>query len=764
MFFLDSKVLEIINDALRGLAAHLCEIIYSVIADIYEVFVKMTELIYADDLTVIYNKISLFLGIFMIFRLSFWLIEALMNPDILGDKAKAPGEMIKKVFLVVVLLGITPSIFKYAYRLQYEVVNSNVIPKIMSIGNYNAEVEKPDKFGKLMSAELFIIFYNQNSNINVGNDSCVEDTGKNGKYYSYLKIYGKLYNLAGSPCLVKRTNDEYVIDFNGLFAVGVGAFVFWMMLMYCISLGTRYVQLIFLQVIAPIPIMGYLSTDKDNMFSKWVKQCTTTYLDVFIRLVIVHFTMWLISAVITNDSSLSKNITSGSWLIRIFIILGLLTFAKKAPELIQELLPKSVTKASGDFGLSWKKRTDAMLGGKTIYGATTAVGKAGTVGLGIGALTALRGAAGGRGVGRLTGFVGGFARGVVNGGGKGSVVKNFRGSWNRQGQVNKQKIDWANSGSTWSGRMRQRFDNALGFVGTAEGYDQRINTIQQNIDNDKRVSERTSKAISEYSAIKTEANDQFAKGGKTGFEAELQKRRLAYATVSTHLTNGDKAAAILTAQQEHDRAHNYLNITLGEVFGSKSISSFEEAQQELKEMAEKAGNDSEKLLKIRQSEEKLKDLFRDANSADELLDNVSGGKITAADAARKSNDVNDETRDELIAGVIRGDIDNKKILASVNLIKDVQRDVREIVDNPEKYGVSEEVGSALGNKDAEGLFGDLIDFSGFNKLDKAAKNVGNIVQRSIYNQEQAVADIKSSEGYKAAKADRDAVGGHSGKK
>ena len=474
MFFLDSKVLEIINDALRGLAAHLCEVIYSVIADIYEVFVKMTELIYTDDLTAIYNKISLFLGIFMIFRLSFWLIEALMNPDILGDKAKAPGEMIKKVFLVVVLLGITPSIFKYAYRLQYEVVNSNVIPKIMSIGNYNAEVEKPDEFGKLMSAELFIIFYNQNSNINVGNDSCVEDTGKNGKYYSYLKNYGKLYNLAGSPCLVKRTNDEYVINFNGLFAVGVGAFVFWMMLMYCISLGTRYIQLIFLQIVAPVPIMGYLSTEKDNMFSKWVKQCTTTYLDVFIRLVIIHFTMWLISAVITNDTSLSKNITSGSWLIRIFIILGLLTFAKKAPELIQELLPKSVTKASGDFGLSFKKRTDAMLGGNLLNSAVKRAPGYVAGGVVGGLVGGAMGIAGGKGVGsRISGGFAGLARGLKTGTQKGSIIKNVGDVKKNQAARNNKLQQWriaagkepgeANTFGDWVERKINAGKTAMGF-------------------------------------------------------------------------------------------------------------------------------------------------------------------------------------------------------------------------------------------------------------------------------------------------------------
>lgn len=402
MFFLkDDSVLEMINEGLRGLWANLCEFIYPKIAEMYSVFMDLSKLIYSDDLSAIYNKISLFLGIFMIFRLSFWLIEALMNPDILGDKAKAPGEMIKKVFLVVVLLGITPSLFKYAYKLQYEVVNSNVIGNIIS----DNKTVKPEtkEFGKILSADLFSIFYRPNYDeagnmLSAENLDCsiytgTSDNNYEGYYYTILKNSGDLKYLSENRCLrekveveltdTKEKVDVFVVDFDGLYATAVGIFVFWMILMYCISLGTRYVQLIFLQVIAPIPIMGYLSTDKDNMFSKWVKQCTTTYLDVFIRIIIINFTVWLISMVLSGNSAIPSDLKKGG-MITLFLVLGLLTFAKKAPELIQELLPKSVTKASGDFGLSWKKRTDAMLGGKYLYSAPKkALGFAGAAGINV---------------------------------------------------------------------------------------------------------------------------------------------------------------------------------------------------------------------------------------------------------------------------------------------------------------------------------------------------------------------------------------------
>ena len=698
MFFLkDDSVLEMINEGLRGLWANLCEFIYPKIAEMYSVFMDLSKLIYSDDLSAIYNKISLFLGIFMIFRLSFWLIEALMNPDILGDKAKAPGEMIKKVFLVVVLLGITPSLFKYEYKLQYEVVNSNVIGNIIS----DNKTVKPEtkEFGKILSADLFSIFYRPNYDeagnmLSAENLDCsiytgTSDNNYEGYYYTILKNSGDLKYLSENRCLrekveveltdTKEKVDVFVVDFDGLYAVAVGIFVFWMILMYCISLGARYVQLIFLQVIAPIPIMGYLSTDKDNMFSKWVKQCTTTYLDVFIRIIIINFTIWLISMVLSGNSAIPSDLKKGG-MITLFLVLGLLTFAKKAPELIQELLPKSVTKASGDFGLSWKKRTDAMLGGKTIYGATTAVGKAGTAGLGIGALTALRGAAGGRGVGRLTGFVGGFTRGVVNGGKKGTFGQNLKSSWQRQGQVNKQKIDWANSGSTWSGRMRQRFDNALGFVGTAEGYENEINLnssrikeLKSSIAKEENISGEYSKISKIKSDMKAEAEDKLLhevfKAGTYGYE--LQQQVL-------------KAKAIL----------------------------------------EKMKSDP-------------------AASADDITD-----------AENKYNEALKQNKEKFITGVFAGQINNPKI-------SNWREDVKAIVE------INQD--NAFGEIDSSGAFDNFEGFNGFEGKVKQADNILHRdridrVRRDIKGVEDRNAEIQASEEYQKAIADRNAVGGNSGKK
>lgn len=509
-----NDVPNIIKSAFRSLFAFICELLYPLIGQLYNVFYKMGLLFYNDTFQSVYNRISLILGIFMVFRITFWLIETLVNPDKISDKEKNPSKIVVKVLVSIIMLAITPTIFKYAFRIQYEIVNSHSIEKLIVFNSSNIT----DNIGMELSGNLFANFYSLKDEKNPTNE-CAFTIDPIKGYVAQLKDKGELYM---SPNCLNSTVDEfsdkdnknikvYELQFSGLYATLVGCAVCWLLLMYCISVGTRYVQLIFLQIIAPIPIMCYVSPSKDNMFDKWVKQCTVTYLDLFIRVAIISFAMLLCQVIFSDGNILSIPNFEGGWIVRIAIVLGLLTFAKKAPDLIQELLPKSVTKASGDFGLSWKKRKDAMLGSKQIFGAASAVAK----GVPIGLATGIVGAAGGRGWGRLSGFFGGVARGTINGGKKGNAFKNLNASIQKQNQVNKRKIDWANSGSTWTGRMEQRLDNAFGLEGTAERYETEINKnndkikdLKSSIAKEKRISSTYGRVSKLKSDMKAEAEDK----------------------------------------------------------------------------------------------------------------------------------------------------------------------------------------------------------------------------------------------------------------
>ena len=691
-------IVSIISDALRALFGFLCEIIYTGIASLYDLFIRLGSFTYVDEFSVIYNKISLIIGIFMVFRVTFWLLEALINPDTITDKEKKPTKIVQKVLVSVVLLAITPSIFEYAFKLQDAILNSNIIENIISID----EVNDTTTSGRLLSAELFTSFYTPTETDDGIIESDCSDmfAGKSGAYYENLREYGKLENL-NNYCLTERVDEKdryspYVINFNGLFATAVGIFVFWMILMYCISLGTRYVQLVYLQIIAPIPIMCNLAPGKDNMFSKWVKQCTTTYLDLFIRIIIINFVMVLSSMVINTD--IITNFGGDNPWIKIFLILGLLTFAKKAPDLIQELLPKSfTTKASGDFGLSWKKRTDSMIGGKYV----STIGKAATAGVASAGLTGAIGFLGRRGTGRITGMLGGIGRGFVAGSSKGSAIKNISGSMKKQYDFNRKKIDLENNGSTFGGRMSQRAANILGYEGRAEEFDNRIASIDKDIET------------------------------KRDSIAQKKRQSVAYKEISSGKSNMENRAESKLLNEAYDPSKNPVRYELQEKV-LKAKATLEHLQQ--------TGASADDIVKAQmQYNSVLKDAKRRYITAvlgGELVD--ENGKPTT-DAAMLS-------MYEHMQNIVRTAEDGTFDVKELNLSNYTDLDNFEVDATNKNNRVTE----GYTYQDANGKEQRVI---GINEVETAIKSL-----------EDKKAEIKAKEEYKNAQADRDAVGGHKGGK
>ena len=554
------NVPRIIEDSLRTLCAWLCQLIYSWMSTLYSVFEDIGLIAYNDEFSMIYNKISMVIGVFMVFRVTFWLIEMLVNPDMITDKEKSASKIIQKVLISVLLLATTPTIFKYAYKIQNEIVGDKIINRLIS----SEGVKDTTETGRFLAAELFSNFYTYNKVVDgkgEEDDSCSIYANKENEsgFYKQLLNEGKLSNLTNT-CLTKSTADDdshelknggegYYIEFNGLFEVIVGAVVFWMILMYCISVGSRYVQLVFLQIIAPIPIMCYLTPGKDNMFSKWVKQCTTTYLDLFIRIAIISFVIELVNAVLSTENNIILVEATGTQgvLIRIFLVLGLLMFAKKAPELIQELLPKSLTKASGDFGLSLKKRTDNMLGGKFLYNtAKRAPGYVvgGFVG---GAIGLNRGIEGGKGLGsRIVGGVTGAARGFATGSKKGNVFKNINEVKKNQAAHNNKLQQWritAGKGENEPNTMGDYFSRTFASIKKDRGYESRGEEFKRAIDSSKSASSAF-KDRKEQGIQKADEKRYVAKG--LGFKESLTELRIAKDNAWTNLNNTNKDKLLLT--------------------------------------------------------------------------------------------------------------------------------------------------------------------------------------------------------------------------
>lgn len=428
-------VMEAIEQALRGLFGRLCIWVYQLIGMFYNLFItisKVNVLSGNELIETLYNRVGLILGLFMVFKLMFSLIQSLVDPDKLTDKNNGAVSIIKRSLIAIVLLGITPSLFKEAYDLQATLVGAksssdNILYKLIFAKDTAAYV---DNFGNELAAEFYFSFFKDDEYPELTDEIENEDrfTSYTGDTIETLKkkvLSADKFSLDDTYqyLMMTSTGGQYVIEFSPLLCLGAGILILWIIITYCVQIAVRVFQLAYLQLIAPIPILSYISKP-DGSFKKWTTQCTTTYLDLFLRLAIIYFVM----AMVHSLSKVFENIDN-SFFVELFLIIGLLQFAKKAPDLIKEIFPSMGGAAKFDFGLGSKP-----LKGLATFGAGAAIGAVG------GAISGVRNGYGGRG--KVAGFFGGIGRGALGGAKtKGSIIKNVQGGMSNTRQARQRALD-----------------------------------------------------------------------------------------------------------------------------------------------------------------------------------------------------------------------------------------------------------------------------------------------------------------------------------
>ena len=405
MFILSigSDILFAVWQAIRGLIGVIVAALYGYIVDLYNVFMVISRVNILDDdyIKAIYNRVGMILGLFMLFKLSFSLIQSLIDPDKFTDKKNGFASIIYRSVIAIVLLGITPSIFKFARNFQNLIVgaddsSNNVLYRVVVADDI---VYPVSSFGQRLATDLFFSFFREDDNRHY--DEGLEVREIDGEPFLVVKNYATLkedsYNGKISfdelvPYLSLKDAGQYVFKWDIILSVAVGVAVLWILVNYCISIATRVIQLAYLQLVAPVPILSYIG-NPDGAFKKWINQCTKTYLDLFIRLIILYFIITLSGKALRffEDANALSNygIESDSMkfiLVKVFLLLGLLMFGKRVPELIKELFPGD---GKFDFGVkSPKNLFNSIPGSKLAKGA-----------VGLGAGMALGGA--GRVIGRL---------------------------------------------------------------------------------------------------------------------------------------------------------------------------------------------------------------------------------------------------------------------------------------------------------------------------------------------------------------------------
>lgn len=531
-------------------------IVYSIAAYAIQAFFAIAELDFVangfEQISYILGRIMILCGVFALFKLSFTLINYIIDPGKANKSAETGTKLVKNILIAIVLLVSLNLIFTSLYKFQNSIIKNNVIPKIIyGTDNYDSNGQEMDikenakKFANTIFVSL-MLGGNSNENLSIPAKNAVDRV-----------LDGASINLLSPYATDSGFNYLPFISFI------VGVLVCYYFLTFAIELGIRMVKLLVLQILAPIPIIMSIDPTQKDKLKKFGKLYSGIYLSVFIRIFTVYLAFAAISLIGNILGNISETSSGTSWLVHILLIIAIFKATKELPKLIEDALGMKLGlgDAGKGFGAVLKGTiagTAGLVGGAIAGGITGGAGGA----LG-GAFTGLttgvtKGAAAKNAVGVIgasTGAIkGGFGMGarVAGAGGLGAFmvggVENFFGGQGRDkttlGDFDKQiknkdkdiekireKMDISNKGND----MRNNIENTLNrnyerTHGTLEDMlsnNSDIQSIQERIANAQNDTDR-SVAMSELANKRNELTNEYNSQKDSYFASQLNMANANY--------------------------------------------------------------------------------------------------------------------------------------------------------------------------------------------------------------------------------------------
>ncbi len=362
-------------DLVRTILGWIDWVFFQLLGWVYEVFyaVANAELFSGETVYNFIGRIQLILGIFMVFKLTIMILKAMVNPDYINDKTMGASSLITRIITSLVMLSLImplniPSpknrfevevnnngiMFGTLYSLQKRVLENDVLGQLI-LGN---DAPRRASDGTVVSSRLpgikdkFISTiakgFVQRNHKEQGSDDfmcpdndMVKDNGYENATVTDLFL-DHLNDECGNKFLVFGTN-YYAFAYVPIVG-GIVAIIFTILFaVFSIDIAIRAIKLSVLRLIAPIPIISYMEPgqEKKGAFANWTKILISTYLDLFIRLAMVYFALFLIDDIIKNGLIMNGSMGVGGItgvVAFIVICIGLLMFAKMAPKFITDAL------------------------------------------------------------------------------------------------------------------------------------------------------------------------------------------------------------------------------------------------------------------------------------------------------------------------------------------------------------------------------------------------------------------------------------------
>lgn len=419
----------IIYDGLRSFCTIFDGIATTLLGGIYKVFflVANATIVSGDVIKVFYSRIQLILGILMIFKLAMSILNIIINPDSIKDQKQGPSKIVTRIVVALFMLTLVIPInipnaadkslnayinehgilFGFLYKAQDSILSENILAKLILGTSSNSTADDMDvnnlsDVGNVMASTVLKVFIR----INVKDDTqppcedsktcentiCAAEV--NESHYAEENIDPQVILSHINDSCGSGSSERYAFGYTPI----IGAIVMLIMTIvitgFTVDIAVRAIKLAILRMVAPVPIISYINPPKQGggAFDNWTKSLISTYVDLFVRLAIVYFGLFMIQIIMNGGMDIFGSNVQGftftSGVAFIFIILGILVFMRQAPQFIKDVLGIK-GKPMGNVGLS------SLLGGTAM-----AIGGGGLAGFGLGAMqgfdTANRAAAEGK--------------------------------------------------------------------------------------------------------------------------------------------------------------------------------------------------------------------------------------------------------------------------------------------------------------------------------------------------------------------------------
>ena len=250
-----------------GILLTLDSIVYFLISWLYQIILLLCRIDIlgnGTEISELVGRVYTIIGVVILFLVAYSLLRAMVNPDDLKGK-KSPTNIVKNVLISIALIALTPTIFSYALDFQNALLEQNTIGKLVLGDRTDGESSATtiEKGGNRMAATVLQSFLHPNYSqctIVTSDDGSVDydcpEIATGGlnfllfevatEHTTYDAVWDEVENngnFLNITTFAYALAHESTMTYYPIISTIAGAFVFLVLLSYCIDIAVRTIKL-----------------------------------------------------------------------------------------------------------------------------------------------------------------------------------------------------------------------------------------------------------------------------------------------------------------------------------------------------------------------------------------------------------------------------------------------------------------------------------------------------------------------------------------